>query len=296
MAFFSYSREDSDFALRLAEDLKAASASVWMDQLDIVPGQRWDRAVRDALIKCPRLLVILSPASVDSENVLDEIDFALDKQKTVIPVLYRDCESPLRLRRVHRVDLSRDYIRGLRLLLKALGVEQPLEAIQGRRLEPRIKMGEPVHFEYTIAQVTTHAYRIPIHNTSQTETIKNVNVSLTSIVPEPPEYTWGSTVRLHWKDDNKPKDAPPTFKFVRVRDLQAGAPEEIDFVFASVGAREIFVFHTAENIEQRIPRPVEKYRMTIEAKGDDVPSATATFDVWIEGGVLQCQAVKQQAD
>ena len=34
-AFFSYSREDAQFALRLAEDLKAAGANVWMDQLDI---------------------------------------------------------------------------------------------------------------------------------------------------------------------------------------------------------------------------------------------------------------------
>ena len=36
-AFFSYSREDLEFALRLAEDLKAA-ANVWIDQLDIEPG------------------------------------------------------------------------------------------------------------------------------------------------------------------------------------------------------------------------------------------------------------------
>ena len=44
-AFFSYSRDDSEFALRLAEDLKAAGAGVWIDQLDIQPGQRWARAM-----------------------------------------------------------------------------------------------------------------------------------------------------------------------------------------------------------------------------------------------------------
>ena len=48
-AFFSYCREDSDFALRLAEDLKAAGANVWIDQLDIEPGMPWDREVEDAL-------------------------------------------------------------------------------------------------------------------------------------------------------------------------------------------------------------------------------------------------------
>jgi hypothetical protein len=53
VAFFSYSREDSEFALRLAADLRAAGANVWIDQLDIGPGQRWDRSVQDALENCP---------------------------------------------------------------------------------------------------------------------------------------------------------------------------------------------------------------------------------------------------
>jgi hypothetical protein len=84
-AFFSYSREDSHFALRLAGDLKEAGARVWLDQLDIAPGQRWDRAVEDALANCGSMLVILSPASVDSTNVMDEVSFALEEKKTVIP-------------------------------------------------------------------------------------------------------------------------------------------------------------------------------------------------------------------
>ncbi len=123
-AFFSYCREDSDFALRLAGDLKAAGASVWLDQLDIIPGQRWDRAVEDALAICPRMLVILSPISVDSTNVMDEVSFALEEKKTVIPVIYRDCAIPFRLRRVQYVDFRQDYARGLKELLKTLVPEQ----------------------------------------------------------------------------------------------------------------------------------------------------------------------------
>jgi hypothetical protein len=35
-AFFSYCHDDSeDFALRLAQDLKAAGAAVWIDQLEV---------------------------------------------------------------------------------------------------------------------------------------------------------------------------------------------------------------------------------------------------------------------
>src|SRR6266852_3699466 len=31
LAFFSYSRQDSEFALKLAKDLRAAGAAVWLD-------------------------------------------------------------------------------------------------------------------------------------------------------------------------------------------------------------------------------------------------------------------------
>src|SRR5215813_14105107 len=108
-AFFSYSRQDSDFALRLANDLRASGAAVWLDQLDIGPGQWWDRAVQDALENCPCLLVILSPSSVDSNNVLDEVNYARVEQKILIPVLYRDCKIPFWLRRVQYIDFREAY-------------------------------------------------------------------------------------------------------------------------------------------------------------------------------------------
>jgi len=95
-----------------------------MDQLDIVPGQRWDRAVEDALANCPCMIVILSPASVNSTNVMDEVSFALEEKKTVIPVIHKDCAVPFRLRRLQHVDFRQDYGRGLKELLKTLAVEQ----------------------------------------------------------------------------------------------------------------------------------------------------------------------------
>src|SRR5271165_6107762 len=127
-AFFSYSREDSEFAIRLAEDLKAAGAVVWIDQLDIAPGQEWDNAIEDAVTQCPRMLLILTAASVKSKKVRNEIAFALDEQKTIIPVLYQDCMVPLQLRRIQHIDFRTDYARGLKALLKTLGVEQPAAA------------------------------------------------------------------------------------------------------------------------------------------------------------------------
>ena len=120
VAFFSYSRSDSEFVLKLGQDLKAAATTVWLDQLDIDPGRRWDDAIQDALSRCQRMLVVLSPASVESTNVMDEVSYALEEKKLVIPVLYRDCTIPFRLRRVQHIDFRSDYQSGLNHLLTVL--------------------------------------------------------------------------------------------------------------------------------------------------------------------------------
>jgi hypothetical protein len=126
-AFFSYSWDDSSFVVRLARDLKAAGANVWLDQLDIIPGQRWDRTIEDALKNCPRLIVILSPTSVESTNVMDKVSFALEEHKIVIPVIYRDCVIPFRLRHLQYVDFKQVYAYGLKELLKVLSPQQKPE-------------------------------------------------------------------------------------------------------------------------------------------------------------------------
>jgi hypothetical protein len=134
-AFISYSREDSEFALRLAQDLKAAGAQVWLDQIDIKPGRSWDNAVEDALLDAPQMLVVLSPSAARSENVRNEISFALEQGKIVVPVLYRDCVVPLRLQRTQRIDFRADYAAGLAHLLDHLRVVDPDPAVLGKAAE-----------------------------------------------------------------------------------------------------------------------------------------------------------------
>ena len=107
--FLSYSREDAEFAKRLYADLQSADVTVWMDQRDLQIGGRWDRDVQAALEHSTCLLVVLSPASISSENVLDEVSYALDKGKQVLPILYKDCDPPLRLRRLQQFDARAGY-------------------------------------------------------------------------------------------------------------------------------------------------------------------------------------------
>lgn len=107
--FVSYSRADQSFAMPLAKRLRGEGFDVWFDQLDIRAGSRWDREVQAALTAAAIVLVILSPASVASENVLDEISYALDHRKTLVPVRMADCDTPLRLARIQYVDFTGNF-------------------------------------------------------------------------------------------------------------------------------------------------------------------------------------------
>jgi hypothetical protein len=58
--FICYTRADSEFVRRLAEDLRNSDADIWLDQWDVPPGQRWDRAIEAALKACGNVIVVLS--------------------------------------------------------------------------------------------------------------------------------------------------------------------------------------------------------------------------------------------
>lgn len=118
--FFSYARRDADFVLKVASALRSDGVELWVDQLHIPSGERWDESVQVALKSCSCLVVVLSPYSVNSHNVLDEVDYALREQKPVVPVLLRPCEIPFRLNRIQHIDFTAGYDNGYRVLLAAL--------------------------------------------------------------------------------------------------------------------------------------------------------------------------------
>jgi hypothetical protein len=118
--FLSYARADEAIALKLADDLIAAGAQVWVDQYDIRPSQHWDRAVEAAVHSCEGMIVILSPRSAASPTVADEVSVAIDLKKDLIPVLIEPCVLPLRMTRMHFIDAARDYNAALRRCLTAI--------------------------------------------------------------------------------------------------------------------------------------------------------------------------------
>jgi len=120
--FVSYSRDDSQFVRRLVDDLTNRGVDIWLDVRDILASERWDSEVQEALRESDFFMIVLSPTSAGSENVQDEIAYALSKKKRVFPILYQDCDIPFRLARVQYVDFRQDYPAGLDLLLEQMAI------------------------------------------------------------------------------------------------------------------------------------------------------------------------------
>jgi len=118
--FISYSRKDESVAKKLANDIISKGGNIWMDVLHIESGERWDQTIEEALEKSSHIMVLLSKSSVTSHNVLDEVSYALEETKTIIPVLIEDCKVPFRLRRLQRVDFTGDYMTGFNQILNVL--------------------------------------------------------------------------------------------------------------------------------------------------------------------------------
>ncbi|HBG17883.1 MAG TPA: hypothetical protein DDY32_00985 [Desulfobulbaceae bacterium] len=97
--FICYSREDKAHALRLAADLQSRGARVWIDALEIVPGQKWQRAIERAISTCRFFVALMSYHSVDKNGyVQKELNLALSLLERhppddifVIPARLEDC-------------------------------------------------------------------------------------------------------------------------------------------------------------------------------------------------------------
>jgi formylglycine-generating enzyme required for sulfatase activity len=126
--FICYAREDQDFVLKLAANLKERGARVWLDQWDIPPGDDWDLTIDNALYDCAQFLIVLSPAAVASGEVRGELRTALNQNKPIVPLLYQTCRIPRRLQLIQHVDFTScgpDDGAALRQVLRALGVSGP---------------------------------------------------------------------------------------------------------------------------------------------------------------------------
>ena len=74
-AFVSYQREDQERADLVVKSLSSEGLAVWWDQM-IPPGANWTRTIETEIVQARSVVVLWSNASVASENVHCEAEFA----------------------------------------------------------------------------------------------------------------------------------------------------------------------------------------------------------------------------
>lgn len=76
------------------------------------------------------MIACLSPESLASNNVMDEVSYALEEGKLVVPIRLRPCVIPFRLRRLQHVDFAEtDYEAAFSQLLKSLRAGSPSQPV-----------------------------------------------------------------------------------------------------------------------------------------------------------------------
>ena len=115
--FISYSSSNARLVLDISARIRHDGFDVWMDKDGVQPGEAWDTAVQNAINDCIIFIVVLSRQSVKSEVVLNELAYAVDRSKTIVPIRLESCDLPLAVLRIKYIDLSEDLDAGIQKLL-----------------------------------------------------------------------------------------------------------------------------------------------------------------------------------
>lgn len=123
--FISYSRKDIAFIEQLAVDLKFAGLDAWYDLSGLEGGARWSKEIEKAIRASEYVIVVLSPDSVASIWVEEEILYARNLKRKIVPLLYKPCEIPLGFHTINFIDV-RDgrYWQNYKEILRALGINR----------------------------------------------------------------------------------------------------------------------------------------------------------------------------
>ncbi len=85
--FISYSHKDKDFVQYLAYRLSEHKINLWIDEDRIYAGEVWRQAIFDGLLASEVMILVVSQASMNSEEVGNEWQNFVDERKPIIPLV-----------------------------------------------------------------------------------------------------------------------------------------------------------------------------------------------------------------
>lgn len=107
--FLSYCSTDLRFALQIATDLKNAGVKVWMDRLDIKPGDDWRKTLEAAVDKSVGMIPIITPKYTQSKYCQRELARADRRNLPIVPLLVKmvgDSDWPMEIERAQYIDFT----------------------------------------------------------------------------------------------------------------------------------------------------------------------------------------------
>lgn len=128
--FISHNHQDKTFVHRLGHDLAAEGVRPWIDDAEIEIGDSLITKIGAAIDEMHYFLIVLSPRSVASAWVKQELEQAMatqleSHQIKVLPILIEKCTIPGFLKGKMYADFTRSdsYDESFRRILKTLGIE-----------------------------------------------------------------------------------------------------------------------------------------------------------------------------
>jgi len=128
--FISYSRADSDFARTLNDALQLQGKTTWFDQESIATGTDFQQEINRGIACCDNFLFILSPRSLNSPYCRDEVTYAAQHHKRMIPVLAQPIQAadlPPELAPIQWIDFSQtkgDFYNSFTQLIRTLDTDR----------------------------------------------------------------------------------------------------------------------------------------------------------------------------
>ncbi|MBL0299410.1 MAG: toll/interleukin-1 receptor domain-containing protein, partial [Betaproteobacteria bacterium] len=107
--FFSYSRQDQDFADELQQALEATGKRCWIDRQKIQHTAIWEEEIKSAIERSASILFISSPDSAASDVCGWEVGYAREVRKKIVPLLHRPVVPlPHWVAEIHAIPANRD--------------------------------------------------------------------------------------------------------------------------------------------------------------------------------------------
>ncbi|MCK8816866.1 TIR domain-containing protein [Natroniella sulfidigena] len=90
--FISYSSQDKEVADKICSALEAEEIECWIAPRDITPGKEWGQEIVEAIRGSKIMVLLFSFASNESQQVLREVERAVNKNVIIIPFRIEDVE------------------------------------------------------------------------------------------------------------------------------------------------------------------------------------------------------------